>query len=132
MAGKKQAFKRTRKGTPRSGWKQGPASWRRLFLYEMARTNNPLTAIKHARITWSCYQEWLESGFLSQTMLDDAYRRFKSKHPTTDIIASKHTDEQLEDSGLGVAATAAVEATGYDERTVLNDDGWVASDDWEW
>lgn len=122
---------------PHSGsrvkFEQGPKSWRRWFLNKMAQTNNPLTAIAHARITWTTYQEWLQAGFLTQAMLDDAYRTFKQRHPHTDIIANRQSDEQLEDAGIGVAATAAVEARGYSERELFGDaDEWTSSDDWEW
>jgi hypothetical protein len=122
---------------PRVKFEQGPKSWRRRFLNRMASSNNVVSALAHAGVTWTCYTEWLQSGFLTQAMLDDAYSTFKSKHPNSDIIASRHTDEQLEDAGIGVAATTGVEAAdatlhGYAEREVLDDDGWFSSDDYEW
>ncbi len=115
-----------RRSTKRCGWKRGPKSWKRSFLNEMKRTNNPLEAIKYAHITWSCYTEWLETGFLSQQELQEAEKIFKAKHPKVDIII-KTSDEQLEDEGIAVVAATgveAIEATGYDQRTVLDEDGW--------
>ena len=129
MSGKPQPFKRTRRSTRRSGWKKGPSSWKRLFLNEMKRTNNVLSAIKYARITWSCYQEWVTTGFLSDQELKDAEAVFHQRHPKVDIIV-KHSDQSLEDEGFAVAPVETVEAVGYDERSVLNEDGWIHSDDW--
>ena len=96
---------------------------------EMKRTNNVLSAIKYARITWSCYQEWVTTGFLSEQELYDAEVVFKQRYPKVDIIV-KQSDQQLEDEGYAVAPVEVVEATGYDERSVLSEDGWIFPDDW--
>jgi hypothetical protein len=115
---------------PRVKFKQGPRSWKRRFLNEMRRTNNVLAGLTFARITWACYIDWLATGFLSQEELSEAEKIFHQRHPTIDIII-KQSDEELEDSGLGVVVEQAIEAVGYDESMILRSEGWISTDDWE-
>ena len=108
--------------------RKGPLRLKQMFLHEMRKSNNPLEACRHARIQYSLYQDWLQTGFLSQADLAAAEAVFKIKHPRVDIIV-KSTDQELEDAGI--ATTGVVAATGYDADSVLNEDGWIHTDDWQ-
>jgi len=80
-----------RRGTPRIGWKQGPKSKRRLFLYELQRTNDIEAACKHARITPDLYHEWCYTGFLSPLQLEKARDFYAARHPE-EVVAPQEVD----------------------------------------
>lgn len=135
--------------TPRLPFRQGPKNWRRLFLNEMRRSNNIVRAIAHAKIRWITYTEWLESGFLSQAMLDEAEHEFHRRHPNVDMLATLQTDQELEAQGIGAAAVEATTATvvqatpaaelkkvylelhGYSAEQILSSEGWSNADEYE-
>lgn len=131
MAGKKQTIKRKRTSTPRLPFRLGPKTDRKKFLNEMKRSNNIIRALAVAQIRWAGYQEWLDTGFVTESMLAEADFTFKLKHPTIDMLASTKSDQELEDAGLGVAATEATSAVeiplelhGYSPKTILDPSDW--------
>ncbi len=122
MAGKPQPFKRTRRGIRRGSFStHTPKMRRRRFLNELRRTNNVQRACKWAGIYVSLYEEWRHDGFLTEEMLDGAERTFRAKHPQADILVSD-------------VVPTPVEARGYSERDVLNEEGWISIggyDEWD-
>jgi hypothetical protein len=95
-------------------------------LNELRRSNNVVRALDHARVPFETYQEWRESGFLSDEMLQQAESSFRLKHPDADIIVSV-SDNTVQDAS---ATPSTVEARGYDADNVLDADGWSNADEY--
>ncbi len=130
---------------------QGEKSWRRRFLGEMRRSNNPLQACEVAKIRWVTYLEWRRTGFLSDDMLEEAETAFHARHPGIDMLASLSSAQEIEEQGIGAQAAEAVQANqgaplderqttlkqllemrGYDSASVLKDlEGWTTIGDYE-
>ena len=113
-------IKRTRRSFGRAPFTRSPKRDRQLFLNEMKRSNNPLRACEAASISWSTYQEYVATGFITQQALDEATAVFKSRHPHLDLLARNRPDNVP----LGGIVPSDLPALSFDDLVLNDPEGW--------